>query len=414
MPPCNELDADRAVLGHVRPGDTVLLGSGAGEAVRLQEALVRHAADLPGLTLIGGLQLGDYPFLEPVRAGHWSYRTWHVMPPVRRDVAAGLVEFLPVRGATLPRLIDAVAPDVFLGAASRPVGGRVSFGASTSYALPAAARASRVLLETNARMPFTRGRSSIPTSAATALVEVDAPLPAHRATAGEVEPEVARIAELVRALLPAGTVLQTGIGRLSEEVLRLLDDDPPDDLTFFGMGTDAMVAALRAGRSRLVGGELLGTEILYDLAHDDERVTMYPAADITAVPRAAERAGLVSLNTAIEIDLRGQVNSESVRGAQVSGVGGAFDFADASWFSAGGTSIVAMTSRQGSRSRIVPRLAEECAVSVPRHSVRHVVTEYGAVDLFPLSDRERAEALVGLAHPDDRDALAGHRTRGVA
>ena len=350
--------------------------------------------------------MGGYPRLEPVERGLWSYRTWHVMGPVRQLVRDGMAEFLPVRGATLPRLIEQVRPDVFLGACSRPVDGSVSFGVSTSYAMPAAAAARRVVLEANSRMPFTCGETAVPVDRVSALIDVDHPLPAHREQPVEPSPEVQRIAELVRGLLPDGAALQTGIGQLSEQVLALIDEDPPADLSFFGMGTDAMVPSLAAGRSRLVGGELLGTDLLYDFADRRPEVSMHPAAAITDVVAAAAVPNLVSLNTAIEIDLRGQVNSESVRGVQVSGVGGGFDFLDASWFSAGGLSILAMTSLAGSRSRIVPRLQAVDPVTMPRHSVRYVVTEHGAVDLFPLSVAERARALVELAHPSIRDELA--------
>jgi 4-hydroxybutyrate CoA-transferase len=398
--------ADELVLRHVRPGDTVLLGSGAGEPCCLQAALVRNADRLPGLTLVGGLQLGDYDFLGPVLDGTWRYRTWHVMPPVRRAVRDGLVDFLPVRGGTLPRLVEQLRPDVFLGSVSRPRDGLVSFGASVSYALPAARSVPTVLLEANPRQPFTRGETTVGVDEVTALVEVDHPLPGHRALTEEPTADVRRIAELVRDLLPDGVALQTGIGTLSEEVVRLLHEDAPPGLVFFGMGTDAMVPALERGTARLVGGELLGSELLYDYVADHDRVTMHPAGDITAVPPAAAWPRLVSMQTAIEIDLRGQVNSETVGATQVSGVGGAFDFLDASWFSEGGTSIFAMTSMAGKHSRIVPRISAESVVSVPRHSVRHVVTEYGAVDLFPLSARERVDALISLAHPSVRDELA--------
>ncbi|MGX6446656.1 acetyl-CoA hydrolase/transferase family protein [Patulibacter sp. S7RM1-6] len=409
--PAAERAADEAILAHVRPGDTVLLGSGAGEARCLQAALVRNAERLPGLALVGGLQLGGYEFLEPVRAGHWSYRTWHVMPPVRRAVRDGLVEFLPVRGGTLPQLIEHLAPDVFLGASSRPRDGAVSFGASVSYALPAARAIERVVLEANARMPHTRGETTIALDEVSALVDVDRPLPGHRAVAEPPTPDMRRIAELVRGLLPDGVALQTGIGTVSEEILRLLGEDAPPGLVLFGMGTDAMVPLLESRAARLVGGELLGSEALYDYVADHDLVTMHPAGDLTAVPRAAAWPRLVSLQTAIEIDLRGQINSEMVGSTQVSGVGGAFDFLDASWFSEGGTSIFAMTSMAGTSSRIVPRISSDSVVSIPRHSVRHVVTEHGAVDLFPLSVREREEALISIAHPSVRDELSAARGR---
>jgi 4-hydroxybutyrate CoA-transferase len=398
-------DAADVLKRHIKPGHRVLLGTGAGEPLELERALVEIAAELPGLTLLSGLQLSDYPFMAPVRAGLWSYETWHVMPPIRDDIAAGRVRFHPSRGSLLLELIGKLRPDVFLAAVAPQRARRFSFGASVSYARPMA-EAVRTILEVNARMPVTTGESSISSHGFGMTVETDHALPVHRAEAPD---EVARrIAEHVRPLILKGATLQMGIGAVPEAVMALIAEDPPDELVLFGMGVDAMVEVMeRNHRLQFVGGELLGSSRLYDFAHDNSRVRLFDNRDILSIARLRERPRFVSLQGAIEVDLWGQVNTEFAKGRQVSGAGGGFDFIEGSWESEGGLSIIALpaTARGGDISRIVFRLDPGTPVSVPRHTVRYVVTENGIADLFGLSLDQRAQALVSIADPRFRDAL---------
>jgi acyl-CoA hydrolase len=402
------LGADEAIRQFVRPGDRVLLGTGAGEARTLQAALLRDRERLRDLRLCGGLQLSDYAFMAPVRDGWWSYDTWHPMPPIRDDIQAGRVGFHLVRGALVPTLIRALAPDVFLTVVSPPDrDGQVSFGASVSYALPMAGVARRVLAEINPAMPRVRGRTRAPLETFDAVVEAEAPLPTHRAAT--LDPVSRRIAEHIRPLLPERPTVQIGLGSVPEALVQLFVEAPPSGLRLFGMGIDGMVPFLEAaGRpGAFVGGELLGTERLYRFADHQPAIENYPSEDILAVPAVARIPGFVSLIGAVEIDLSGQVNSEWAGGVQVSGVGGGFDFVDASWFAPDGRSILALraTARGGTRSTIVPALSPGAPVTIPRHSVRFVVTEHGAVDLLGLTVRERAAALARIADPAFRESL---------
>lgn len=394
--------ASVAVSALVRPGDRVLLGTGAGEATALGDALVADRERLTPLHLFGGLQLGTYAHVAAVREGRWTYETWHLMAPIRDDVAAGRVPLHLARGAHVPRLIRTLAPDVFLTAVSPPgPDGTLSFGASVSYALPMALDTARVIAEVNPNMPWVHGRTSLPPERFTALVDVDRPLPSYRAV--EPDPASLRIAGLVRDLVPDGATVQIGIGSVPESLVALFVDDPPPGLTLFGMGIDAMVPLLEElDRPRaFVGGELLGTDTLYRFAHDRPAVHNHAIPEILD-PRATGAIDrFVSVIGALEIDLTGQVNSEVAGTRAVSGVGGGCDFVDASWMSEGGFSVITLrsTAKGGARSTIVPRLGAGAPVTIPRHSVRHVATEHGIVDLFGLTPDQRAEALISIADP---------------
>jgi acyl-CoA hydrolase len=403
------LSAGAAIGAFVQPGDRVLLGTGAGAATTLEAALEADVERLVGLRLCSGLRLDDYAFMGPVRAGTWSYDTWHLMAPIRDDVACGAVRLHLSRGSLVPRLIDTLAPDVFLTTVSPPgPDGTCSFGASVSYALPMAQRIGRVIAEVNPNMPWVRGNTTLTLDDFTAVVEVDTLLPEYRAAPPD---EVSRaISAHVYKLLPEDATVQIGIGSVPEALVSMLTEEPPSGLRLFGLGIDAMVPLLqRLGRpAAFVGGELLGTAALYRFAHDEPSVLNFPIDDIISVAAAAAIDRFVSVTGAIEIDLTGQVNSEVAGGRTISGPGGGFDFVDGSWLSDGGFSVVTLrsTAKRGTRSTIVSRLAAGTPVTVPRHSVRYVATEFGAVDLFGLAAADRAEALIGIAHPEMRAELS--------
>jgi acyl-CoA hydrolase len=393
----------------VNPGDRVLLGTAAGAALTLQAALNDQAERLTDLHLVGGLQLGDYTFMDGVRAGTWRYDTWHVMASIREDVASGLVGLHLVRGAAVPGLIRRLAPDVFLTSVSEPdAGGEVSFGASVSYALEALDHVPRVIAEINPGMPPTEGRTRVPVERFAGLVEAEQPLPTH--TAGRRPPEAEGIAAHVRELIPDGATVQIGLGAVPEALVESWTAAPPPGLRVFGMGIDGMVPLLeKLGRpGSFVGGELLGTETLYDFARDNPLVEQYPIAEILAVRAVSAIPRFVSLTGALEVDLSGQINAEWAAGRQISGPGGGFDFIDAAGMSDGGLAITALPStfRRGERSTIVPRLAEDAPITVPRHSAQVVVTEHGVADLRGLTVAERAEAMIAIADPAMRDGLA--------
>ena len=400
-------------VGTLEPTSAVLLPPGAGGANAVEREIGRQADRLGGLDVYSGLLLSDYPFLqEGIR-----YTTWHVMPPVRRAVAEGTVRFLPIRGSQVSQLFRSgrLPLDVAVVHVSPPDGdGLCSLGTSTSYPLALARLAPTVIAQVNPRMPRVARDASLHISEIDWLTEVDDPLGAHERAA--ITPTAATIGDHLAALIPSGTTLQVGIGAIPEALLQNLCHSDVGDLRIYGMGVDAIVALAEAGRLRsgddgrpsALCAELMGTTTLFDYADGNPALEMHPFDTILDPAHIASFEGFVSVNSAVQVDLMGQANVEHLGGAQLSGVGGGYDFAQGAWLSPGGKCIIAMpsTNRRGDVSRIVAQLDPATPVGVPRHFTQYVVTEHGVADLTGLGLRERAEALIAVAAPQFRDELA--------
>jgi 4-hydroxybutyrate CoA-transferase len=403
-------------IGRLQPGMRVLLPPGCAEPVPLVEEILRQADRLRPLTLVGGLLLGGYPFCAPGYRDRLRWVTFHVMPPLRDAIARGQAEFVPLRYADAPWAFGPDGPwavDAVLVQTAPPDGtGDLSLGVSTSYPLPVARRAPLVIAEVNHRMPRTLGDSSIPIHRVTAWIETDRPLVAYPSpAAGDVE---RRIAASVAELVPDGATVQVGIGAIPEAVVGGLAGHR--DLGVHSLLVDGMLPLLERGvitgarnrrhPGRLDVGEVMGTEPLFRWVHENPRVRMAPSTEIHDPRVVADIDGFVSINSAIEVDLTGQINAEAVGVRQVAGVGGQFDFVTGAALG-GGRSVIALpsTGRGGEASRIVARLAAGTPVTTPRHLVDCVVTEFGRAELRGLGEEQRARALLRLAHPRFREEL---------
>ncbi|MCY3663371.1 MAG: 4-hydroxybutyrate CoA-transferase [bacterium] len=400
-------------VGTLEPTSAVLLPPGAGGASAIEREIAGQADRLRGLDVYSGLLLSGYPFLqEGIR-----YTTWHVMPPVRKAVAEGTVRFLPIRGSQVSHLFRSgrLPLDVAVVHVSPPNGdGLCSLGTSTSYPLALARSAPTVIAQVNPRMPRVAGDASLHISEIDWLTEVDEPLGEHDRAA--ITPTAATIGDHLTALIPSGTTLQVGIGAIPEALLQNLCNSDIGDLRIYGMGVDAIVALAEAGRLRsdddgrpsALCAELMGTTTLFDYADGNPALEMHPFDTILDPAHIASFEGFVSVNSAVQVDLMGQANVEHLGGAQLSGIGGGYDFAQGAWLSPGGKCIIAMpsTNRRGDVSRIVAQLDPATPVGVPRHFTQYVVTEHGVADLAGLGLRERAEALIAVAAPLFRDELA--------
>ena len=397
-------------IEQLRPGMKVLLPPGCGEPRALVAEVCRQAERLADLTLMGGIHLGDYPWARPEHAA-LRYATWHMSPRLEDARRRGRVEFTPLR------YFDAVAafssggawaPDcVLIQTAPPDAGGYLSLGVSVSLALPAAREAPLVIAQVNPRMPRTRGNAWLHRSQIDLCVEIDEPLSEYPPTAvGEVEHAIGRH---VAALVPDGATVQVGVGAIPQAVLEALGDHR--DLALHSLLVDAGIGLVERGvvtgarkrirRGRMDIAEVMGTRRLFDFVHENPAVNMETSA-FTHDPHVI--AGLdrfVAINSALEIDLTGQVTAESLGARQVAGIGGQFDFVLGASRAPHGVSIIALpsTGRDGAVSRIAPQLAAGAGVTTPRYLADYVVTEYGAARLRGLSDRARATALIAVAHP---------------
>jgi len=401
----------------LRPGMRVLLPTGCAEPRALIDEICRRANDLAPLTLMGSFLFGDYPFCRPEYRSSLRWVTWHLMPPIREAWARGQVEFVPVRWFDIVTVFNrggAWAPDAVIVHAAPPgARGYLSLGVSVSYALPAAREAPLVIAQVNPRMPRTLGNAFLHRSQVDCWVEVDHPLrELPLASVGPVERAVgARASELI----PDGATIQIGVGSIPQAVVEALEGKR--NLGIHSLLVDSMLPLIEKGvitnaRKSLHPGrmdlcEIFGTRRLFDFVHENPSVNMEPS-DIVHDPQVVGRIrDFVAINSALEVDLAGQVNAESVGRMQFSGIGGQFDFVLGASRAPGGRSIVALpsTGQNGKASRIVPALREGTRVTTPRYLPDCVVTEYGVASLRGQSDAERAKALLRIAHPAFEESL---------
>lgn len=410
-------------IGRLRPGMRALLPAGCGDPTGLLREIMRQADRLAPLTLMGGLRVDDYPFAAPPYAGKLRFATWHGSPRLLDAAARGDVDFVPARYFDTVSLFAAGgpwAPDAVLVHAAPPdAGGYLSLGVSVSYVLPAARRAPLVIAQVNPRMPRTLGNAFLHRSQVDCWVEVDEPIAESRpAPVGEVE---RRIGGHVAALIPDGATLQVGVGAIPQAVMEALGDKR--DLGVHSLLVESMLPLVEAGvitnaRKRLHPGrmdiaEVMGTAGLFTWCHQNPLVNMEPS-DLLHDPQVVGGLGaFVSVNSALEVDLLGQVNAESVDGRQVTGIGGQFDFVLGATRATQGRSVIALpsTAAGGSRSRIVARLAPGARVTTPRYLADHIVTEFGVAALRGESAAGRARAIARIAHPAWREPLEREAVR---
>jgi acyl-CoA hydrolase/GNAT superfamily N-acetyltransferase len=401
----------------VPPGRRILIGSGAAEPVRLVEALVARSAGLADNEIVHLLTLGPAPYVRPEHAGRFRHSAFFIGPNVREAVQDGRADFLPVFLSEIPELIRRrrVRIDVALIQVSPPdVHGFVSLGVSVDVVRAAVEAADLVLAEVNPRMPRTHGDSFVPVSRLHRLVPVDAPLLELRPEPpGDVERQ---IGQHVASLVADGATLQVGIGRIPDAVLAALAGHR-DLGVHTEMLSDGVMELVEAGvitgaKKTLLPGKLvtsfvMGSQALYEWAHDNPALDLR-ASDFTNDPAViALNDRMVSINSALAVDLTGQVASDTLRGRFFSGIGGQVDFVRGASRSRGGKAIIALpsTARNGEVSRIRAVLEEGAGVVTSRGDVHYVVTEYGVADLWGRNIRERALALIEIAHPKFRAEL---------
>jgi acyl-CoA hydrolase len=400
------------VVRRLRPGMKVLLPPGCGEPAGLVAEICRQADRLAPLTLMGGVHLGDYPFCRPELAGKIRYVTWHMSPRLAEAAERGQVEFVPVRYFDLVTVFNEGghwAPDCVLVHAAPPdANGDLSLGVSVGITLAAARRAPLVIAQVNPRMPRTLGNAALHRSRIDAWAEVEEELlPYPAPEIGDTERAIGRrVAELV----PDGATVQVGIGAIPQAVLESLDGKR--NLSLHSLLVDSAVRLAETGVvGRMDIAEIMGSRRVFDFAHENPALHMDSSERLHDPHVVARIERFVSINSALEVDLTGQVTAESVGGRQVAGIGGQFDFVLGASRAPGGVSIIALpsTGRGGAASRIVHRLAPGAAVTTPRYLVDWVVTEHGAARLRGLGEKERAAALMTVAHPRFAEELVKSR-----
>lgn len=407
--------ADEAVCG-LTSGMNIFIHGAAATPTPLLEALCRRK-DLSGLKLFHMHTEGPAPFLEPDCRDRMTSVSLFTGQPARHAVQEGFADFIPVFLSDIPDLFrnGTIRLDAALIQVSPPDRhGFCSLGTSVDAARAATDRAPMLIAEINRQMPRTHGDSMVPMSSFAACIETDRPLYEH--VPAEETPVEAAIGEQIANLIQNGSTLQTGIGAIPDAVLSRLGNKI--DLGVHSeMFSDGVVDLVNAGvitnrKKRIYPGQIVtsfvtGSRQLFDFVDDNPQVAFLPCdiTNDTNLLRKIDR--LVAMNSALQIDLTGQVCADSLGHKIYSGIGGQMDFMRGAAMSQGGLPIIALpaTAGGGQYSRIVSELTAGAGVVTTRGHVHWIVTEYGAVNLHGMSLRQRGEQLISIAHPDFRGEL---------
>ncbi|RMI06830.1 MAG: GNAT family N-acetyltransferase [Calditrichaeota bacterium] len=408
--------AEKAVsfLGR---GQRVFIGSGAAEPQLLVKALTRRGHELIDMEIVHLMTLGAAPYADPEYQHVFRHNALFVGANVREAVAEGRADYTPVFLSEIPRLFRGrrIHLDAALIQVSPPdEHGFCSYGVSVDVVKSAAESAELVIAEVNPNMPRTLGDSFIHVSQIDFLVEHNAPL--LESIPAEPDEVAMQIGRHVARLIENGSTLQVGIGAIPNAVLRCLGDKKHLGI-HTEMFSDGVLELIEAGvidcsRKTLLPGKVvssfcIGTRRLYDYVDNNPFFEFRPVEFTNDPFTIARNDRMVAINSAIEVDLTGQVCSDSIGHRFYSGIGGQVDFIRGAARSREGKPIIVIpsTAKNGTISRIVPRLQEGAGVVTTRGDVHYVVTEYGIADLWGKTVRERALALISIAHPKFREQL---------
>lgn len=397
---------------YIRPGDGIVMQQGCGEALSLGERLVQQRAAYSGATLFFGS--GFSRTFQPEHADHLRFKGIGGIGTLRKLASAGKLDPIPCHISSIEPLLKsgAIRSDVVLLQVSPAnAKGEHSFGLVNDYVRTAMKQARVVIAEVNAQMPHSHCDEPLRAEEITVAVHSDRkPLELPAAPFGELE---RRIAANIAGYIPDRATLQVGIGAVPEAIMSMLGDrrelgvhsgmigDSVVDLMERGVVTNAH-KGIAPGVT--ITGVLFGTEKLYRFAHRNPDIRLCPTSYTHSIRTLVQLKNFVSVNSALEVDLTGQVNAEAVATDYIGAVGGQVDYVRAAAQSEGGVSIVALaaTGKNGD-SRIVSRLSGP--VTTARSDVDVVATEYGAVRLRGLTLRERIRALASVAAPQHRERL---------
>jgi acetyl-CoA hydrolase len=373
---------------------------------------------LEEVEIIQVLTIGPAEYVEPAMAGHIRVNSLFISANVRKAVNEGRADFTPILLSQIPHALrdpDVLRPDAAMIHCSPPdEHGFCTYGVEVGLTKPAAESAKTVIAEVNDRMPRSLGDSFVHVSRLTHIVPVSYPIvEVPMGAPGDLQKQIAsHIAELI----PDGATMQMGIGEIPDAVLLYLHDkrDLGVHTELFSDGVIELIesgvltnAAKTIHRGKIISGFALGSQRLYDYMDNNPLFEFHPQDYVNDPFVIAQNAKQVALNSALEVDLTGQVCADSIGTTFYSGVGGQLDFIYGASRSPGGLPIIALpaTAKDGAVSRIVPTLKLGAGVVTTRNHVHYVVTEYGAAALFGKSIRQRVHALIGIAAPQFRDEL---------
>lgn len=412
----SKLTTAENAIKEIRDGDKVVTGFACGEPFGLERALVENYESYHDVEIINMLTLGDSPWVKPEMKGHFTLNCLFASQSNRKEISNGTCEFTTSHFYEIPDIIEHyICPRVSIVMVSPPdEHGYVSFGTTVDYTKGTTDYCEVVIAQVNKYMPRTFGNSIKHVRDFTYFVEIDEPLPTVKSV--EITETEMEIGKHCASLIKDGDCLQLGIGSIPNAVCAQLWGKKNLGLHSELVG-DGVVDLLEAGiinnklkqtnRGRTVLGAALGSEKLNNYINNNPSVELHPIDFVNNPSEIAKNDNVVSINSCLQVDLLGQVVSDTVGLNQFSAVGGQVDFVRGATMSNGGKSIIAMpsTAKKGLISRIVPIITEGSAVTTPRNDVNYVVTEFGIAQLKGKTLKERAKALIRIAHPKFRAHL---------
>ena len=402
---------------QIRPGQRIFIGTGTGEPLELVSSLSKRATELPDTEIVHLLTFGDAPYAHREMAQYFRVNSFFIAENVRDIIQEGLGDYTPVFLSDIPRLFDSgqLPLDVALIHVTPPDEfGMCSFGVSVDIVRSAAENASLVIAQVNPNMPRTLGDSFIHVHDIDVLVPSDAAI--LEVPSPEVTEVTRQIAEFIASLIEDGSTIEFGIGKIPQALFAFLKDKK-DLGVHTEMVTDNIIELIESGavtgarkttdRNKVVASFALGTKRLYDYIDNNPLFSFHPTEYVNDPSIIRQQHKMVAVNTALEVDLTGQVCADSIGSKFFSGVGGQVDFNRGAAKSKGGKAIIALpsTARGGTVSRIMTHLSPGAGVVTTRAGVHYVVTEYGVAYLHGKSVQERALALISIAHPKFRADL---------
>lgn len=407
----------QAAVAKVESRNRIYLGGGAGVPQILVNELINRANELENVEIVHILHFGAAPYVDSKYQKSFRHNALFIGPNVREAVQNGRADFTPIFLSETPRLFkNNILPldFAFIQVSPPDEHGFCSFGVEVGCTKPAAEVSKVVVAEVNQQMPRTLGDSFIHVRDLDIVVEVDYPL--NEAPQGGTSPVHDKIGQIIADMIPNGATLQMGIGSIPDAVLRNLKNhrelgihtelfsDGVVNLVEEGIITGAH-KTLHPGK--VVAGFLFGSKKLYKFIHNNPIIEMHPTDYVNDPFIIAQNDNMVSINSALEVDLTGQISADSIGPRFYSGVGGQLDFVRGAARSKGGKPIIALpaTAKGGKISRIVPSLKLGAGVTTTRNDIHYVVTEYGVAYLYGKTIRQRARALINIAAPEFRAEL---------
>ena len=412
----SKLTTAEEAIKLIRDGDKIVTGFACGEPIHIEKTLAAHYKEYKDLEIVNMLTLVESPWAMREFKGHIKLNTLFASKSTRASVNSGDSEFTTSHFYEIPDIIENyICPRVSIVMVSPPdEHGYVSFGTTVDYTKGTTDYCEVVIAQVNKHMPRTFGNSIKHVRDFTCFVEYDEPLP--EVIGGELSEVDLEIGRYCASLINDGDCLQLGIGGIPNAVCLQLTDKKDLGLHSELVG-DGVVPLLESGVinnkkkqtnvGRTVLGAAFGSRILCDYINNNPSVELHPIDYVNNPIEIAKNDNMVSINSCLQIDLLGQVVSDTIGLSQFSAVGGQVDFVRGATMSKGGRSIIAMpaTAKHGTVSRIVPIITEGSAVTTPRNDVNYVVTEYGIAQLKGKTLKERAKALIRIAHPSFRPYL---------